>query len=126
MNRFYIAVNDKAFSMFSENGSLILADELERLLPALASHKVIHIYCSANPTLEKILNGCNILMSSISERRWKDYHRLLNKEKDMAREKVIHLFPKHINKFRRKKDIDRAEAVLIGLTGLGQMRVVND
>ena len=118
--------------------------DAKELYSLLLNYKILHAYIEnvfSSPqmgvtsafnfgrtlgAIQGVLSASEIPYTMILPRRWKDYHRLLNKEKDMAREKVIHLFPKHMDKFRRKKDIDRAEAVLIGLTGLGQMRAVND
>tara|TARA_S200000501_G_C20743954_1_gene708622 strand:- start:254 stop:748 length:495 start_codon:yes stop_codon:yes gene_type:complete len=45
--------------------------------------------------------------------KWKKYFNLLNAEKDASRTKVIEIFPKISSKLSRKKDINKADAILI-------------
>ena len=45
--------------------------------------------------------------------RWKKYFNLINSEKDASRTKVIEMFPNISNKFSKKKDNNKADAVLI-------------
>jgi len=69
-----------------------------------------------------VLAGSEIKYSLITAQRWKSHFGLLKKEKDAARQKILTMMPQHIDYFRRKKDIDRADACLIAMCGLGQMR----
>ena len=45
--------------------------------------------------------------------KWKKYYNLLNSEKDASRTKVIEMFPKISHKLSKKKDNNKADAILI-------------
>ena len=45
--------------------------------------------------------------------KWKKYFNLINAEKDASRTKVIEMFPKISKKLSRKKDNNKADAILI-------------
>ena len=45
--------------------------------------------------------------------KWKKYFNLINSEKDASRTKAIEMFPKISHKLSRKKDNNKAEAILI-------------
>ncbi len=45
--------------------------------------------------------------------KWKKYFNLINSEKDASRTKAIEMFPKISNKLSRKKDNNKADAILI-------------
>ena len=45
--------------------------------------------------------------------KWKKYFNLLNSEKQASRTKAIEIFPKISNKLSKKKDINKADAILI-------------
>ena len=49
-------------------------------------------------------------------RKWKSFFNL-SSDKDASREKARQLFPEQAHLFKRKKDADRAEAVLIAYWG---------
>ncbi len=66
--------------------------------------------------LEGVCAGMGLEYGFITPQKWKAYMGLLKKPKDAARLKVIKLFPEQADLFRRKKDVDLADAVLIGLT----------
>lgn len=62
------------------------------------------------------LNG--IAYKLASPPAWKKHHGLINKDKEASRRRASELFPGSKKLFSRKKDADRAEAVLIALYGL--------
>ena len=45
--------------------------------------------------------------------KWKKYFNLINSEKDASRTKVIEMFPKISHRLSRKKDNNKADAILI-------------
>lgn len=49
----------------------------------------------------------------VTAQRWKAFHRLIGTEKDVARSKAIERFPAAAPALKRKKDIGRADALLI-------------
>lgn len=71
--------------------------------------------------VQGVLAASEIAQEMISPQRWKNHFSLLKKEKDYAREKVIQMFPGKEKFFKRKKDVDRAEACLIAMCGMGQI-----
>ena len=46
---------------------------------------------------------------------WKRYYGLIGHDKDMARKLALKMFPSLETRLKRKKDVDRADALLIGL-----------
>jgi len=67
--------------------------------------------------------GCGIIhgvagalrlpLTLVTPRQWKSYHSLTS-EKEHARQLAIRKWPEHNHRLDRKKDADRAEALLIG------------
>ena len=45
--------------------------------------------------------------------KWKKYFHLINSQKDSSRVKVIEMFPKFSSLLSRKKDSNKADAILI-------------
>jgi crossover junction endodeoxyribonuclease RuvC len=73
-------------------------------------------YARAVGSLETVV-ACNDIPYSIIEPAvWKKFHRLPGKDKEAARQRALQLFPAAHALFARKKDHQRAEAVLIALT----------
>ena len=59
--------------------------------------------------------GMEIPCHTITPQKWKSYHGLLKKDKDDSRLLALKLFPQLNDVLKRKKDVDRAEAVLMAL-----------
>ena len=66
--------------------------------------------------IEGVLAAQNIPIDWITPQKWKKIHGLIGKDKDASRTLVIEKYPEKYEWFKRKKDIGRADAVLIGLT----------
>mgnify|MGYP001574361091 CR=1 FL=1 len=64
-----------------------------------------------------ILAGLGIKRQYIIPAIWKKHFGLIGKEKDAARTKARELFPKTVHLLNRKKDIGRADAILIAEYG---------
>jgi crossover junction endodeoxyribonuclease RuvC len=62
--------------------------------------------------------GLGIPFHLITPQRWKTYCGLIGKPKDASRTLCIDKFPHLTDELKRKKDVDRADAILIGLTWL--------
>ena len=45
--------------------------------------------------------------------KWKKYFNLINTSKDASRSRAIEIFPKISNQLKRKKDSNKADAILI-------------
>lgn len=114
--------------------------DVEELYSMLLNYKILHAYIESVHSMpgqgvvgvfsfghtlgaiKGVLAGSGIQFTMITPQRWKGVFNLIKKDKDMAREKVLHMMPSHKQYFLRKKDCDRADAVLIGLCGMGQRR----
>lgn len=64
-----------------------------------------------------ILGTMRIKLNFVRPQVWKKEFGLLKKEKDAARLKAIKLFPQIKDQLTRKKDVDRADALLIAEYG---------
>jgi crossover junction endodeoxyribonuclease RuvC len=66
------------------------------------------------------LYALGIPFTLVTPQEWKRYHKLIRKDKDVARTLCIQQYPKFARQLQRKKDIGRADALLIALYGLKQ------
>jgi len=65
--------------------------------------------------IEGVLAANHVAIEWVTPQAWKKHFGLIGKDKDAARTLVIEKFPQHSEIFKRKKDVGRADAVLIGL-----------
>ena len=63
--------------------------------------------------LKGIFSAMQIPMDFISPVKWKKYYNLINTQKDSSRTKAIEFFPYISAKLSRKKDANKADAILI-------------
>ena len=63
--------------------------------------------------LKGICSAMQLPMYFVRPTKWKKYFNLINSEKDASRTKVIDMFPRISNKLSRKKDNNKADAILI-------------
>ena len=68
--------------------------------------------------IEGVLAGLGISVAWVTPQKWKKKFGLIKKEKDAARGLVLGMYPERSDLFARKKDGGRADAVLIGLSGI--------
>ena len=70
-----------------------------------------------------------IPMDFISPVKWKKYYNLINTQKDSSRTKAIEFFPYISSKLSRKKDANKADAILIAkflLSNTKKLRQIDD
>ena len=60
-----------------------------------------------------ICAGMGIRCRTITPQKWKAYHGLLGKEKEASRQLALKKYPQLADVLKRKKDTDRAEAILM-------------
>jgi crossover junction endodeoxyribonuclease RuvC len=60
-----------------------------------------------------ICAGMGIRCRTIIPQKWKAYHGLLGKEKETSRQLALKKYPQLADILKRKKDTDRAEAILM-------------
>ena len=63
--------------------------------------------------LKGICSAMQLSMYFVRPAKWKKYFNLINTEKDASRTKVIEIFPYISSQLSRKKDSNKADAVLI-------------
>lgn len=68
--------------------------------------------------IEGVVAGLRWPIVWVTPQAWKKHHGLLRQDKDAARMLALETWPSHADTFRRKKDIGRADAALIGAYGV--------
>ena len=63
--------------------------------------------------LKGIFSAMQIPMDFVSPVKWKKYFNLIKTEKEASRTKVIEIFPYISSKLSKKKDVNKADAILI-------------
>ena len=63
--------------------------------------------------LKGICSAMQLPMYFVRPAKWKKYFNLINSEKDASRTKAIEIFPYFSGHLSRKKDINKADAILI-------------
>ena len=63
--------------------------------------------------LKGICTAMQLPMYFVRPAKWKKYFNLLNSEKDASRTRAIEIFPYFSSQFSRKKDSNKADAILI-------------
>lgn len=70
-----------------------------------------------------IAQGLKIPVDAVSPAKWKGFFKITPADtKDVSRQIVHRLYPQHLDRFRRKKDHNRADAVLIALYAVRNLR----
>ncbi len=64
-------------------------------------------------TLKGICSAMQLPMYFVRPAKWKKYFGLINSEKDASRTKAIEMFPYFSSKLSKKKDSNKADAILI-------------
>ena len=63
--------------------------------------------------LKGICSAMQLSMYFVRPAKWKKYFNLINSEKDASRTKAIEIFPYFSSHLSKKKDINKADAILI-------------
>ena len=63
--------------------------------------------------LKGMCSAMQLPMYFIRPTKWKKYFNLINSEKDASRTKAIEIFPYYSSNLSKKKDINKADAILI-------------
>ena len=111
------------------NGSQIY-NEISKRLDKIESHqiKVIIEQVSAMPgqgvtsmfnfgqsfgIIKGICSAMQLPMYFVRPAKWKKYYNLINSEKDASRTRAIEIFPNFSSQLSKKKDSNKADAILI-------------
>ena len=68
--------------------------------------------------IEGVVAAFGISIEYVTPQKWKKHFSLIGKDKDAARQLCLERYPHNARLFKRKKDIGRADAVLIGQYGI--------
>ena len=63
--------------------------------------------------IKGICSAMHLPIHFVRPTKWKKYFNLINTPKDASRSKAIEIFPKFSEKLKRKKDSNKADAILI-------------
>ena len=63
--------------------------------------------------IKGICSAMQLPIHFVRPTKWKKYFNLINTPKDASRSKAIEIFPKFSEKLKRKKDSNKADAILI-------------
>ena len=63
--------------------------------------------------IKGICSAMQLPIHFVRPTKWKKYFNLINTSKDASRSKAIEIFPKFSEKLKRKKDSNKADAILI-------------
>ena len=63
--------------------------------------------------IKGICSALSIPIHFVRPTKWKKYYNLINTSKDASRSRAIEIFPKISDKLKRKKDSNKADAILI-------------
>tara|TARA_Y100001970_G_scaffold225106_1_gene277821 strand:+ start:10229 stop:10720 length:492 start_codon:yes stop_codon:yes gene_type:complete len=63
--------------------------------------------------IKGICASLNLPIYYVRPSKWKKHFELINASKDASRTKVIEMYPSLSERFKKKKDVNRADAVLI-------------
>ena len=63
--------------------------------------------------LKGVCSAMNLSMHFVRPAKWKKHFNLINASKDASRTKAIEIYPSISNKLSRKKDSNKADAILI-------------
>ena len=70
-------------------------------------------FCQSFGILKGICSAMQLPMYFVRPAKWKKYFNLINSEKDASRTKAIEIFPYFSSYLSRKKDSNKADAILI-------------
>ena len=63
--------------------------------------------------IKGICSAMQLPIHFVRPTKWKKYFNLINTSKDASRSRAIEIFPKISDKLKRKKDSNKADAILI-------------
>ena len=63
--------------------------------------------------IKGICSAMQLPIHFVRPAKWKKYFNLINTAKDASRSRAIEIFPKFSEKLKRKKDSNKADAILI-------------
>ena len=70
-------------------------------------------FCQSYGILKGICSAMQLPMYFVRPAKWKKYFNLINSEKDASRTRAIEIFPYFSSHLSRKKDSNKADAILI-------------
>ena len=98
--------------IISENEEIIVVVENVSAMPGQGVTSMFNFGQSFG-ILKGICSAMQLPVYFVRPAKWKKYFNLINSEKDASRTKAIEIFPYFSSKLSRKKDCNKADAILI-------------
>lgn len=99
-----------------EGSSAVAAIEdirVRRMGDRFTSHSSEHSLALSRGIVQAVLDVAGVRTELVQPLEWKRFYGLIGEEKDESRQKALHLYPDLAALLQRKKDHNRAEALLI-------------
>ena len=118
VNAYLVAdILEEALELAGSRGALMAVVELVGAMPGQGVTSMWRFGHSAG-TIDGVLGALGVRHTKVAPVRWKAAYRLTGREKDAARTVAIATYPEIRDKLARKKDIGRADALLIAGYGV--------
>ena len=109
-NQIYNEINLRISNMSKENICVVV--EQVSAMPGQGVTSMFNFGQSFG-VLKGICSAMQLSIHFVRPAKWKKYFNLINSEKDASRTKVIEIFPYISSKLSKKKDANKADAILI-------------
>ena len=109
-NQIYNEINLRISNMSKENICVVV--EQVSAMPGQGVTSMFNFGQSFG-VLKGICSAMQLSIHFVRPAKWKKYFNLINTEKDASRTKVIEIFPYISSKLSKKKDANKADAILI-------------
>ena len=109
-NQIYNEINLRISDMSKENICVVV--EQVSAMPGQGVTSMFNFGQSFG-VLKGICSAMQLSIHFVRPAKWKKYFNLINTEKDASRTKVIEIFPYISSKLSKKKDANKADAILI-------------
>jgi len=106
----YNEISERIINMKKENIKVII--EQVSAMPGQGVTSMFNFGQSFG-ILKGICSAMQLSMYFVRPAKWKKYFNLINSEKDASRTKAIEIFPYYSSQLSRKKDSNKADAILI-------------
>ncbi|OUX38121.1 MAG: crossover junction endodeoxyribonuclease [Candidatus Pelagibacter sp. TMED273] len=107
----YNEINSRINSLVDKNDIRVVIEQVSAM-PGQGVTSMFNFGQSFG-VLKGVCSAMQLPMYFVRPAKWKKYFNLINSEKDASRTKAIQIFPYISSKLSRKKDANKADAILI-------------
>tara|TARA_B100001121_G_scaffold282020_1_gene275111 strand:+ start:2856 stop:3347 length:492 start_codon:yes stop_codon:yes gene_type:complete len=109
-NQLYNEINSRLIEINSDNVSVVV--EQVSAMPGQGVTSMFNFGQSFG-VIKGVCSAMQIPIHFVRPTKWKKYFNLIKTSKDASRSRAIEIFPKISEKLKRKKDSNKADAILI-------------